>query len=241
MQRHGGLPRAADRQASGALAWRPGPTEEAARDAWERSAPCALTVRSLCTARGQAGAVTRSMVARWGLACSKVLSASTGGVPGWRWVGGVEAGLTLAVAHLAGAERGVGAGAVVGVGGEGAPMSGGAVDGRQRREVQVRCQNGEGESWRGGEKTQPAAAGSLFLNRAGGEAVEGGSGESGDTWRQSGGERGGPERRRRHFRVTVEGGGVGPMRGGVANRWAGTRWGPVVSGWVWGRGSVVRH
>jgi hypothetical protein len=90
----------------------------------------ALTVRSPCGACARAGAVTRSMVARWGLACSKVLSASTGGVPGWRWAGGVEAGLTLAVAHLAGAERGVGAGAVVGVGGEGAPMSGGAVDGR---------------------------------------------------------------------------------------------------------------
>jgi hypothetical protein len=62
---------------------------------------------------------------------------STGGVLGWCRVGGVEAGLTPAVARRAGAERGVGVGAVASVGGEGAPASGGAVDGRRGRELQV--------------------------------------------------------------------------------------------------------
>jgi hypothetical protein len=43
--------------------------------------------------------------ARWGLAGGKVLLASTDEVPGWRWAGGVEAGLTLATARREGSER----------------------------------------------------------------------------------------------------------------------------------------
>jgi hypothetical protein len=85
-RQHGGLSRAADRQTDWALAWRPGPAEEAA---W------------------------------WGLAGGKMLSASSDGVPGWRRAGGVEVGLTLSVARRAGAEQGVGAGAVAGVGEKG--------------------------------------------------------------------------------------------------------------------------
>jgi hypothetical protein len=45
------------------------------------------------------------MAAQWGLADSKVLPASTDGVPGWRRPGGVEAGLTLAAARREGVER----------------------------------------------------------------------------------------------------------------------------------------
>jgi hypothetical protein len=91
-----------------------------------------------------------------------VLPASTGGVPGWRRAGGVEAGLTLAVARRAGAERGVGAGALAGVRGDGAPVSSGALDMRWGRELQVWCRSGEGESRCDGEKTRPAVAGFPF-------------------------------------------------------------------------------
>jgi hypothetical protein len=76
--------------------------------------------------------------------------------------GGVEAGLTLAVAQRAGAERGVGPRVVAGVGGEGASVSGGVVDGRRGREVQVRCQSRERESRRGG-RAWPTAAGFPFF------------------------------------------------------------------------------
>jgi hypothetical protein len=48
---HGGLPRTAGRQAGWALAWQPGPAEEAARrDAWKRGARHA---RSRCDHRAQ--------------------------------------------------------------------------------------------------------------------------------------------------------------------------------------------
>jgi hypothetical protein len=107
--------------------------------------PCLLTVRSLRLARACAGVVTRLTAVRWGLASGKVLSTSTSGVPGWRRAGGVQAGLPLAMAQRAGAERGVGTGAVDGIRGEGALVSGGAVDGRRGRELQVRCQDGEEE------------------------------------------------------------------------------------------------
>jgi hypothetical protein len=97
----------------------------------------------------------------------------------------------------------------------------------------------------------------FFKGGGGGEvAEEGGSRESGDAWRWSGGERGGPGRdggmarqpaaapgrraRARRCRVTVEGSEVRATRYDIADRWAGTRWGPVVSGWVRGRGSAVR-
>jgi hypothetical protein len=73
------------------------------------------------------GAITtRSSSARQ---CSDALD---GGVVG---AGEVEAGLTLAVARRAGAERGVGAGAMAGVGGDGAPVSSGALDMRRGREL----------------------------------------------------------------------------------------------------------
>jgi hypothetical protein len=64
----------------------------------------ALAVQSPRAARAHAGAVTRSTVARWGLAGGKVLLASTGGVPVWRRAGGVEAELTLAAARREGVE-----------------------------------------------------------------------------------------------------------------------------------------
>jgi hypothetical protein len=61
--------------------------------------------RTAHAARVGAGVVTRSTAVRWGLAGGQVLPASTGGVPGWHWAGGVEAGLTLAAARREGAER----------------------------------------------------------------------------------------------------------------------------------------
>jgi hypothetical protein len=62
-----------------------------------------------------------------GLAGGKVLPTSTGGVPGWRGAGGVEAGLTLAAAQREGAERRLNVrGWSSGVEGAGAPVSGGA-------------------------------------------------------------------------------------------------------------------
>jgi hypothetical protein len=69
-RRHDALPRAAGRQASWALAWRPG----------------------------------HALATRWGLTGGKVVSAGTGGVPGWHQAGGVEAGLTVAVARHPGVE-----------------------------------------------------------------------------------------------------------------------------------------
>jgi hypothetical protein len=53
----------------------------------------------------RAGAVTRSTATRWGLAGSKVLPTSTGGVTGWHLADRVEAGLTLAAPRCEGAER----------------------------------------------------------------------------------------------------------------------------------------
>jgi hypothetical protein len=95
----GGLPHTTGGKASWATAWRPGPAAEAARDALR-----ALVVRSPRAARVCADAVTHLTVVQWGLAGGMVLSASTGGVPGWRRAGGVEAGLDLAVARREGAE-----------------------------------------------------------------------------------------------------------------------------------------
>jgi hypothetical protein len=90
--RPGGLPRAASQKAGWSTARRPGPAAEAARDARKQGA------RSRCGHLVRAGAVMRLTVVRWGLAGGKVLPASTGGVPGWCRDGGVEVGLTLAVA-----------------------------------------------------------------------------------------------------------------------------------------------
>jgi hypothetical protein len=74
-------------------------------DTWKRSAHRAHSWRGHRAQLTRAGAVTRSTAARWGLAGAKVLPASTGGVPGWRRAGRVEAGLTLAAAQREGAER----------------------------------------------------------------------------------------------------------------------------------------
>jgi hypothetical protein len=65
----------------------------------------ALAVRSLRVARARTGTVMRLTAVRWGLGGGKVLPASTGGVPGWRRVGGVEVGLTLAAARREGVEQ----------------------------------------------------------------------------------------------------------------------------------------
>jgi hypothetical protein len=46
-------------------------------------------------------------------------------------------------------------------------------------------------------------------------------------------------RRAARCRATVEGGGVGVTRNGAADKWAGTRWGPVISSWV--RGEAARQ
>jgi hypothetical protein len=44
-------------------------------------------------------------------------------------------------------------------------------------------------------------------------------------------------RGRRRCRATVDGGGVGATWDGATDRWAGTKQGPVVSGWERGRGT----
>jgi hypothetical protein len=64
------------------------------RRAETRRVLCALKVRSPCAARARAVAVSRSTAAWWGLADGMVLPTTTGGAPGWRQAGGVEAGLT---------------------------------------------------------------------------------------------------------------------------------------------------
>jgi hypothetical protein len=155
-------------------------------------------VRSPHAAHAHADTVTRSTAAWWGLASGKVLPVSTGGVPGWQRAGGVEVGLTLVVAQRAGVQQGVGAGAVVGVGGEGAPVSSGAVDGRQGRELQVWYQGIEGKSWHGGESSADGGRVPLFFKRGlageGAEGVRWGSGSAADAWRKRGHEQGGPYR-----------------------------------------------
>jgi hypothetical protein len=101
----------------------------------------------------------------WGLAGGKVLPASIGGVSGWHRAGGVEAGLTLAVARRAGVERRRrrrGGGRRWGRGGSGERRSGPVARGggegggcgaasERRGEIAAR--------WR---KTQPAAVGFPF-------------------------------------------------------------------------------
>jgi hypothetical protein len=116
------------------------------------------------------GTVTRSTAARWRLAGGKVLLVSTSEVPGWRRVGGVEAGLTLAAARCEGAER------------------------RRRRRGGGwrRGSGGSGERWGGPaaraearEKIRPAGGGSV-LKGAAGRGPRG----VGAAWRRSGRERG---------------------------------------------------
>jgi hypothetical protein len=81
----------------------------------------------------RAGAVTRSTATRWGLAGSKVLPTSTGGVAGWRLVDRVEAGLTLAAPRCEGWSSGIGAEAVADVEEARFPVSGRAGLRQERR------------------------------------------------------------------------------------------------------------
>jgi hypothetical protein len=107
--------------------------------------------------RGHCAQLARAPT-RWGLAGGKVLPASTGGVPGWRRAGGVQAWLTLAVARRAGAERGVGVGTVAGVRGE---MGSGERRGSGREAGKGDAgavSERRGESRHGGEKFRPAVA-----------------------------------------------------------------------------------
>jgi hypothetical protein len=138
-----------------------------------------------------------------------VLPASTGGVPGWRRAGGVQAWLTLAVARRAGAERGVGAGTVADVRGEmgsGERRGGGREAGKGDAGAVSERRGGIATRWR--EISTGGGGSGTLLKGVAGDACGGGSGESGDAWRRSGGERGGPGR----------GGGMArqPMGGGVA-------------------------
>jgi hypothetical protein len=80
------------------LVARPSRAEEAARDGRKRGA------RRARSRGGHRVELTRAP-ARSGLAGGKVLPASTGGVPGWRRAGEVEAGLTLAAAQREGGKR----------------------------------------------------------------------------------------------------------------------------------------
>jgi hypothetical protein len=197
-------------------------------------APCALTVRSPHAARAPAGTVTRSMAARWGLAGGKVLPTRTSGVPGWRWAGGGEVGLTLAAARREGRSGGSGAEAVADVGEEKVPVSDGVVlwlEVEAREVVVARCQSGEGKMRCGGENL--AGDGVFILKGSGGEGGRRGgcrveAVRHGAVWRSGVGLVAAQPRRARaaRCRVIVEGGGVGATRDGVANRWAGMPRGP---------------
>jgi hypothetical protein len=93
-QRHSGLPRTVDPQVGWALAWRPGPAEEAPYDARERGAHRALAARS-----------PRPTAARWGWPATRCCRRAPVGSQGGAGAGEVEAGLTLAMPRRAGAVR----------------------------------------------------------------------------------------------------------------------------------------
>jgi hypothetical protein len=84
---------------------------------------------------------------------------------------------------------------VAGVGDERAPVSGKVVlwlKAEVREVAAARCQSGEGESWRGGERTRLAAMRFPFKGGGGGVAMEGGwSGGARPSRGGSGGEQGG--------------------------------------------------
>jgi hypothetical protein len=142
--------------------------------------------------------------------------------------------------------------------GGGAHPSGGSACGgraRCRRRGGGQCwgRRGSGERRGGGREAGKGAAG-VMSERRGGITVWGrelgrrcwgspffkrGGGGRAQAWRGKGSATGGRGRWRCH--ATVEGGGVGATRDGAADRWAGTRRGPVDSGWVRGRGSAARH
>jgi hypothetical protein len=104
-----------------------------------------------------------------------VLPVSTSEVPGWRWVGGVEAGLTLAAARCEGAERR-----------------------RRRGGGRRRGSGGSGERWGGPaaraearEKIRPAGDGSVLKGAAGRGAQRGGRRVEAEREREGGPWRGG--------------------------------------------------
>jgi hypothetical protein len=153
-----------------------------------------------------------------------VLPASTGGVPGWRRAGGVEAWLTLAVARRAGAERGVSAGTVAG----------------------VREEMGSGERWGGGREAGKGDAGAVSERRGGiatrWREISTGDGGSGTLLKGAAGTRaeGGPGNRAMH------GGGAGESErgpGAVGERLGSRRAAalPRDSGGRWGRGDAGRR
>jgi hypothetical protein len=182
-------------------------------------------------ARTRADAVTRSTAVRWGLAGGKVLPVSTGGVPGCHRTGGVEAGLTLAAARREGAEqrrRRRGGGRHRGSGGSGERWGGPAAQAEAREVAAVRRRSGEGKIVVQGRKFGRWRRLRFKGERRGG-GLEGWAPHGG----RAGEREGGPGRGEDSVaRATVKGGGVGVTQNGVADRWVGTRRGPVVSGWV---------
>jgi hypothetical protein len=141
---------------------------------------------------------------------------------------------------------------VAGLKGEGAPVSGGVVDGRRGMELQVRCRSGEGESWRGERKNSAIGGGVPFFKRgAMGRQRRGGVGGVGRRvevergrargararWGNDSAAGSGPRSAGTGGSVAVRqwrGDGVGVTRDNAADRWVGTRRGSVISGCVRG-------
>jgi hypothetical protein len=119
------------------------------------------------------------------------------------------------------------------VGEERAPVSGGTIlrlEAKAREVAVARRQSGEGESWRGGERTWPAAAGFPFKGGlAGWQRRGGGFRGAQPTHGGSGGERGGAPG------VAGEWLGSGPRPAGVGGVL------PRDSGGWWGRGDAGRR
>jgi hypothetical protein len=147
-----------------------------------------------------------------------------------------------------GRSGGVGAEAVADVGEERAPVSDRAVlqlEVEAREVAAARRRTREGKSRRGGERARSAVMGSGFKRGGGGVAAEGGSGEHGQRVEEAGKSKGGQAQRGAAWRqrsghgTTVEGGGVGATWDDMADRWAGTRWGPGHQQLDAGRGSVA--
>jgi hypothetical protein len=148
-------------------------------------APCALTVRSLRAAHARTGAVTRSTVARWGLAGGKVLSMSTGGVQGWRQARRAETGLTEGVERRWGGGKWIAwrrssgrAASTSWRHPRGGPMASGG--GGEKG-----CGHGAGagqKARRGGKKSGRQRATTPFQRGAVGRARRGGVRASGDAW-----------------------------------------------------------
>jgi hypothetical protein len=239
------------------------PTTEATRPASVRVEAARWLVlagatRTGCTVTARvARAVARPATAHRWTVRGKVSSAST--LAQWRrrWARGKGARLTLATARCEGAERRrwrKGGGRCRGR--EGSGEWRGGRRGGEGGGCGATSEQDENTAWEGGGLGR-RQRGSLFKRGAGGEAAErgrasratrgGGAGES-EGGLGTAGERLGSRQRppagrrgRRRCHATVEGCGVGATRDGAADRWAGTRRGPVISGWVRGRGSAARH